>query len=114
MHCTHASTRYCCIVRRHLGEVADEVAAELVVGGEHVEEERLDIVVQRLVVEKQFGEKTQVLAVDLVGVAIHLEHGEVVSAVDFVGRWMEQAALLLQQNTRSKLRIAPNFAKYCI
>ncbi len=49
----------------HLGEVANHVTAVAISLRHHVEEEGLDIVVQRLVVEKQLGQQTQVLAVDL-------------------------------------------------
>ena len=41
------------------------MAAFLVILGEHVEQEGLDIIVQCLVVEKEFGKKAQILAVDL-------------------------------------------------
>ena len=71
------------------------MAAELVVGGKDVEEEGFDVVVERLVVEEELGEETQVLAVDLVGVAVHLEDGQVVASVDLVGRWVKQSALRL-------------------
>ena len=41
-----------------------------------VEEEGVDVEVERLVVEKQLGHETQVLAVELVLAAINLEHGQ--------------------------------------
>ena len=58
--------------RAYLGEVADQVAALAVVLGEHIEEEGLHVVVQRLVVQKQLGQQTQVLTVDCAHVAVHL------------------------------------------
>ena len=71
------------------------MAAELVVGGKDVEEEGFDVVVERLVVEEELGEKTQVLAVDLVGVAVHFKDGQVVASVNLVGRRVKQSALRL-------------------
>jgi len=43
---------------------------------EHVEQEQVDVVVERLVVEEELDQEAQVLAVDLVGVAVHLEDGK--------------------------------------
>lgn len=40
-----------------LGEVAHQVAALGVVLGQHVEEERFHVVIQRLVVEEQLGQQ---------------------------------------------------------
>ena len=54
------------------------MAALLVVLSEHVEEERLDVVVESLVVQEELDEQTEVLAVDLVCVAVYLEDAEVV------------------------------------
>lgn len=55
----------CWLRNTYFGEVADHVAAELVVFGEHVEQEWLDFEVQGLVVEEQLGEQTQVLTICL-------------------------------------------------
>lgn len=48
------------------------MAALAVVLCENVEEEGLHIVVQRLVVQEQLGQQTQVLTVDCAHVPIHL------------------------------------------
>ena len=50
----------------------------LVVLSEDVEKERLDVVVESLVVQEELDEQTEVLAVDLVCVAVYLEDAEVV------------------------------------
>ena len=42
-------------------------------GGHHVEEERLDVVVERLVVEERLGDQTKVLTVLLVLLTTHLK-----------------------------------------
>ena len=57
-----------------LAEVPHQVTALAVILGEDIEQEGLHVVVERLVIEEQLDEQTEVLAVDLVGVAIHLEH----------------------------------------
>ncbi len=85
----------------HLGEVADQMTPVFVVLGENVEEERLDVVVQRLVVEEELGEQTQVLTVDLVRVAVHLEHGQVLAPVNLIRRRVVQTTLLLQEGQRN-------------
>lgn len=49
----------------YLAEVPDQVSASLVHLTEHVEEEGVHVVVQRLVVQEQLGQQAQVLAVHL-------------------------------------------------
>ena len=49
----------------NLREVSDQVAAVSVNLGENVEEERLDIEVQSLVIKEELGQQTQVLTVYL-------------------------------------------------
>ena len=49
------------------------MAAVGVGGGHHVEEERLDVVVERLVVEERLGDQTKVLTVLLVLLTTHLK-----------------------------------------
>ncbi len=66
-----------------LAEVAHQVAALLIVAGQHVEEEGLHVVVQSLVVQEELDEQTEVLTVDLVRVAIHLKDGEVLLKIKF-------------------------------
>ena len=58
------------------------MTALIVVLSEDVEEERLDVVVESLVVQEELDEQTEVLAVDLVRVAVHLEDAEVVLPVE--------------------------------
>lgn len=80
-------------------EIADHVAAPIVALGEDIKEEGLDIVVERLVVEEELGEQAQILTVDFVLLAIHLKHGEISRAVNFVTRRMAQGALELQKKS---------------
>lgn len=55
-----------------LGEVSDQVAALRVVLGQDVEQEGLDVVVEGLVIKKELDQETEILAIDLVGIAIDL------------------------------------------
>lgn len=58
----------------------------------HVEEERISIVVQGLMVEKQFGQKAKVLSVIFVLPAVDFKEGDVLFSVDLVARWMADVA----------------------
>lgn len=49
----------------YLGEVAHDVEALAVILGHDVEEERVRVVVQSLVVEEALGQETQILGVTL-------------------------------------------------
>jgi len=67
-----------------LREVPDRMEAVAVELALDVKEERLDVVEEGLVVEEELSEVAQVLAVDALVGAVHLEHGHVVLAVDLV------------------------------
>lgn len=49
----------------YLGEVSYKMAAGIVSFSHHIEEEWLHIIVQRFVVQEEFGKQTQVLAINL-------------------------------------------------
>jgi len=49
----------------NLGEVSNEVAAGLISSSQHIEMKRLDVVVERLVIEEEFRQQTKVLTIDL-------------------------------------------------
>ena len=57
----------------YLGEVPHNVAALFVHLCQNVEEKWLHIKVECLVVRKEFGQQTEILAVDLVVTAVHLK-----------------------------------------
>mmetsp|Transcript_26858 Transcript_26858/g.46853 ORF Transcript_26858/g.46853 Transcript_26858/m.46853 type:complete len:210 (-) Transcript_26858:65-694(-) len=78
-----------------LAEVPDEVRPLVVHLAQHVEQERVHVVVERLVVQEELGEQAQVLAVELVGLAVHLPQGEVLVAVDLAPRRVPPATLRL-------------------
>lgn len=67
-----------------LGKVAHQVHAFTIGDGHDVEEKGLHVKEQRLVVEKEFGEKTQVLAVLFLLVAVHFKVGNVALSVDLL------------------------------
>ena len=74
-------------------EVADQVAAVRVARGHAVEEERVHVVVERFVVEKELAEQAEVAAPAPLPPPVDLEEGEVIVPVDFVARWVQQRAL---------------------
>ena len=55
------------------GCAPDYVGSSLVALAQHIEEESIHVVVQRLVVQEQLGQVAQVLAVDLLLPAVDLE-----------------------------------------
>lgn len=77
------------------GKIADQMAALLVVFRQHIEQERLHIVVQRFVIQKQLRQQTQILTVDLVHVAIDFEHRQIFAAINFGRGRMSPEALVL-------------------
>lgn len=70
--------------------------------GHAVEEERIDVVVQSLVIQEEFGEEAEVTTPGPLASAIDFEEGDVVVAVDFVARWMEEGAFFA---VPAKLRV---------
>ena len=54
----------------------------------HVEEKRFDVEIQSFVIEKQFGQQTQILTVHFVLFPIDFEDGNVIFSINLVTRWM--------------------------
>ena len=75
-----------------LAEVADDVKAVVVALAHHVEQERVGVVIQGLVVEEQLGQEAQILSVGLVLAAVDLKERNVALPVDFVARRMSEIA----------------------
>ena len=75
-----------------LAEVPDEMAAVGVAGGHAVEEERVDVVVERFVVEEEFAEEAEVAAPAALPAAVDFEEGDGGVAVDFVAGGVEEGA----------------------
>lgn len=84
------------IFRANLREISDHVTAFVVHFRHHVEQEWLDVVVQRLVVQEQLGQQTQILTVQLVLLAIHFEHRQATFPVYLVAGRLTPNALGLQ------------------
>lgn len=76
-----------------LGKIADQMTTLAIVDCQDVEQERLHVIVKRFVIEEEFGQQAEVLTINLIDVAIHLENGEIVFTIDFSGRWMSPQAL---------------------
>lgn len=77
-----------------LGEVTDEVVALAVASREDIKQERLNVVIKRFVVEEKFREQAEILAVNLVRIAVDFEDGNFSAAVDFRARWIPPCALV--------------------
>ena len=50
----------------------------------HVEEERLDIEIERFVLQEEFGHQTEVLVIDFVVFSVHFKYREMILAVNFI------------------------------
>ena len=69
------------------------MATFAVILSEDIEEKGLHVIVQGLVVQKEFGQQAEILAVDLTHDSIHLKNGEIILAVNLICRWVEPLAL---------------------
>ena len=67
-----------------LGKVPDDVRPVLVHLAQDVEEERVHVEIQRLVVQEEFGQETEALAVKLKLLSVDFEDGEVSLPVDLL------------------------------
>jgi hypothetical protein len=56
--------------------------------GQNVKQERLDIIVQRFMVQKQLGQQAEILTVDFIRIAVDFEHRELATAIYFCAWWM--------------------------
>lgn len=71
------------------------MAPLLVILRQHVKQKRLHVVIQRLVIEEQLRQQTQILTVDLVHVPVDFEHGNLAAPVDLGGGRVSPRALVL-------------------
>ncbi len=92
-HCHDARDVILLLTKLLLGKVADQVATLAIIHRQYIKEERFDVIVKRLVIEKELCQKAEILAIDLVDVAIHLKDGQVIFSVDFSGRGVPPQAL---------------------
>ena len=75
-----------------LAEVAHEVEAVVVLLAHDEKQEGLHIVVEVLVVQEEFGQVAQVLAIGLVLLPVHFEHAHSAMSVNLVARGVHQHA----------------------
>lgn len=80
-----------------LREVADDMRAVFIDLAENVEEKRLDVEVERLVVEEQLGEETEILTVDFVLPAVDFPDAESALAVDLFSKRLSVRAFALRK-----------------
>ena len=59
----------------------------------HVEEKGLDVEIESFVVEKEFGQQTQILTVHFVLLSVHFKHGNVIFSINLIARRMAPHAL---------------------
>jgi len=85
-----------------LGKIAHEMTTFTVIPRKHIEKKRFYVIVESLVVQKELHKKTKVLAIDLVGVAVHLEDGEVILAVD-LGTWRMSPCAFFDMSLQNRL-----------
>ena len=65
--------------------------------GQNVEHERIGVVIQRFVIEKQFRQETNVVRVAFVFSSVDFEKGDFVVPIDFVAGRMDQRAFRLER-----------------
>lgn len=75
-----------------LAEVPDQVAAVLVARHHAVEQERVHVVVERLVVQEELRQQAQVAAPRALPPPVDLEEADEVVAVDFISWWVAKLA----------------------
>ena len=71
------------------------MAAAAVALGHDVEEERLDVVVEGLVIQKQFSQKAKILAVNLVLLAVYFEYRDIGVPIDLIAGRMTKVTFHL-------------------
>lgn len=62
----------------HFAEVSDGVATLGIADSHDVEEKRLDVVVQRFMIEEEFSQQAEILTILLVPFAVHFPHAYLV------------------------------------
>lgn len=65
----------------HFTEVTDGMAAFGIADCHDVKEERLDVVVQRFMIQEEFGQQTEILTILLIPLTVHFPHAYLVLSV---------------------------------
>ena len=79
-------------------EIPHQMISHGIVLAEDVEVEGVDVVVQGLVIEEELGNETQVLAIGLLVLCVHLKHRDTVISVDLVAWWISNHASICVPN----------------
>ena len=66
----------------YLTEIPHRMAAVTIRQRHHIKQERFHVVVQRFMVEEEFGQQAQMLTVLFMSLAIHLPHAKLSLAID--------------------------------
>lgn len=66
----------------HLAEVTDGMAAFGIADCHDVKEERLDVVVQRFMIQEEFGQQTEILTILLIPLTVHFPHAYLIFSVE--------------------------------
>mmetsp|Transcript_31100 Transcript_31100/g.99812 ORF Transcript_31100/g.99812 Transcript_31100/m.99812 type:complete len:418 (+) Transcript_31100:101-1354(+) len=79
-----------------LGEISHHMTSLIVTLADNIEEERVDIPIERLVVEEHLGEVAKVLAPHLRLGSVYFKHRNVISAVYLISRWVPRTFSLTE------------------
>jgi len=71
-----------------------DVCSSLIAFTQHVEQEQVHIIEQSLVIQEQLCQVAQVLAEQLLLLAVYLEHGHIGVAIDLISWWVLDPAAL--------------------
>ena len=61
---------------------------------QHIKQEQVHVIEQRLVIQKQLGQIAQVLAEQLFLLAVNLKHGHIGVTIDLISWWVLYSAAL--------------------
>ena len=86
----------------YFGKISDDMKTLSVEFGQHVEHERIGVVIQRFVIEKQFRQETNVVRVAFVLSSVDFEEGDFVVSINFVAGRMDQRAFRLDDERISE------------
>ncbi len=82
-----------------------DMCSSLIAFTQHVEQEQVHIIEQSLVIQEQLGQVAQVLAEQLLLLAVYLKHGHIGVAIDLIpGRVLDPAALQMLKHLLAFLK----------
>jgi hypothetical protein len=72
------------ISNTYFREIANNMATPIVTLGENIEKERFNVVVEGLMVQEEFSEKTEILTIYLVLLSVHFEHRKIGLTINLI------------------------------